>query len=330
MTNNSPIFIVGMPRSGTTLMRYLLSAHPRIAIAPETHFINGWVEKYHHLDLRRIDDFGKFWKHFSASEQFLRVGVDAEAVLYRIQQKGNPNFRLVFEAVLEEYASVNNKTRWGEKTPAHYDYVDILLSWFPSARIIWMIRDPRAIVASYMDVPWWTGHVLGPVRRWRTSMCELQRWTQEPRVKIVRYEDLVSNKEKIISDVFKYLGEKVIDESKIFHRRKNVARTGELLDEWTRQHYRAAQGPVHARSLDKWKGKLSQRQIRIVEYVARHGMKRWDYRISSTWNPILIKFEFLVSLFNYLIVLEKKRRLVGGIRWRLRQYRKRINGENVF
>jgi hypothetical protein len=157
--------------------------------------------------LRRAEDFNKFWECFSKSKRFSYFSVSAKSVLSRIHKKGTPSFRTVFEAVLEEYASVNKKPRWGEKTPAHYDYIDILLSWFPAGRIIWVVRDPRAVCASYMKVPWSVKHVLGPARRWVKSMRELSRWQGDSRVRVVKYENLVTNQQQTMLGVFTFLGE---------------------------------------------------------------------------------------------------------------------------
>ena len=314
MCNNSPIFVVGMPRSGTTLMSSLLSAHPNIAIAPETHFLNKWVEKYNHLDLRQPDNFDKFWKHFSASERFSLLGVNAEAVLRRIQQKGSPSFRLVFEAVLKEYASVKNKSRWGEKTPAHYDYVDILLSWFPFAHVIWMVRDPRTVCASYMNVPWSIKHVLGPARRWSKSMRALGRWQDCSRIKVVRYEDLVTNPKKTLSEVLGFLGEQATTEYIIMNQRHIPdidAHTG-----WAKQHFEAASKPIHKKSLNAWREQLSENQVRLIEHVTRHWLPRYGYDPTETQNRLLNITRLVVNTASYFKALLAHK----GLKFILREY----------
>ena len=128
----SPIFIVGCPRSGTTLVRSILAAHSRIIISPESHFLNYWVKQYAHLNLLQPQDFDRFWQDFSTSQRFGYFDLNGSALKTKIQtetqQSGNPvSFQLIFRCLLDAYAAKMQKPRWGEKTPAHYESVDVLL-----------------------------------------------------------------------------------------------------------------------------------------------------------------------------------------------------------
>ncbi|NEQ53441.1 MAG: sulfotransferase, partial [Leptolyngbya sp. SIO3F4] len=80
-SDERPIFIVGMPRSGTTLLTTILSAHPRIAISPESHFLAYWVPKYQHLKLENPNEFQQFWQVLSQSKRFSYFDIDADETL---------------------------------------------------------------------------------------------------------------------------------------------------------------------------------------------------------------------------------------------------------
>lgn len=143
MPNNSPdtpriapIFIVGMPRSGTTLLTSMLSAHPRIAIAPETQYLSYWRQTYKALTLSSPKDFDIFWQAISCSQRFSYFGVDATKTRERILSKGSLCHHHIFWGWLEEYAHSLNKPRWGEKTPLHYQHLHQLFSWFPHVQVI--------------------------------------------------------------------------------------------------------------------------------------------------------------------------------------------------
>jgi len=101
MTPESPIFIVGMPRSGTTLLRSLLNQHPRIAIAPETHFLSSFVRKGNTPD--------SCWQEYVSTERFGYLGINATAVSSRLDQDSTISYKGIFYALLREYAYLMNK-----------------------------------------------------------------------------------------------------------------------------------------------------------------------------------------------------------------------------
>ena len=85
----TPIFIVGMPRSGTTQLPSMQSANPRNAIAPETHYLCYWRQEYQALDLADLQDFERFWQALSHSQRFSYFGIDAHKTRERILAKGS-------------------------------------------------------------------------------------------------------------------------------------------------------------------------------------------------------------------------------------------------
>jgi len=129
---DQPAFIVGVPRSGTTLLRVLLDSHSAIACGPETPWLcahggpslQGLVE---HLLTDRLG-------------YCLSFGMD-EATLLR-------GARLMVESLLGEYAQSRGKRRWVEKTPGHGPRLPFLRRLFPDARYIVIDRDGTSVAAS--------------------------------------------------------------------------------------------------------------------------------------------------------------------------------------
>jgi len=276
MRDDSPVFIVGMPRSGTTLMRGAVDAHPDIAIAPETHFLNFWVPRAGKRELESRADFDRFWGAFARSRQFAQLGLSAADVREAVLAADELSFRTVFAILLGAYARKAGKTRWGEKTPLHHLHIGRLLEWFPASRIVYMLRDPRSVVASLQDAPWAQPNLELQACRWRDSVRVLGRWESDPRVCVVFYEALVTEPETVLRKLGDFLGEH-FDVSLLSRRQLESGHGVSAYGGWAQEHFGAASGPIRSDSISKWQERLTPRQVAIVEYLTQTQMRRVGY-----------------------------------------------------
>ena len=162
------IFIVGVSRSGTTLMRGVLNRSDQIAISNENHFLGHLIPsegvryKFRRFgdlsddeNVQRLVDyiysgqFEKSSKHrmISYHWRWIIKEVDREDFLQRILDSDRSE-RALFTVMMQVFADHWGKPIMGEKTPAHFRYVPTLMEWFPDGKIIHMLRDPRAIFIS--------------------------------------------------------------------------------------------------------------------------------------------------------------------------------------
>ncbi len=271
---NSPIFIAGMPRSGTTLVRSILCAHPRIIISPELNFFS-WVRKFGHLDLEQEEQFDRFWREFIRCDQFGHFCVDAEKVRSRIRACEAVSFRTVFRSLLDEFVATVGKPRWGEKTPRNYEHIDVLLEWFPDAQVVFLLRDPRAVSASLLRTPWGGKEVGRHARAWCRSVAVLERWKDDPRVRTVRYEALVAEPESETKELCRFLGEEFVDA--MLSRRDANETMLRNREGWAKGALEAAMKPISTASIDKWRSALSGYQVAVIEHVAGGKMREHGY-----------------------------------------------------
>lgn len=196
MRPDSPIFIGGAGRSGTTLLRLIFDSHSRIACGPEL-------------------------KVLPSICQLRRQCIGAAAALSAHQIKPNYLDGLFIELILgllEPYRLSRHKARVAEKTPHNVLYFDVLGKLFTDAPLIHVIRDGRDVVASLLRQDWidgvtgsrvaYTKDARSAASYWRHVVSSGRAYSQLPNYIEVRYERLVLAPEETLRDLFERIGEK--------------------------------------------------------------------------------------------------------------------------
>ncbi len=298
-----PIFVVGVGRSGTTLLQSLLSAHSRIAVTPETHFCAIWREHAGGAAAAGPRGFEAGWRGYLASKRFADLGVTPERARAILERGSERSPRAALAAMMAAYGEAQGKPRVGEKTPGHWRHARTLLDWFPDARVIVLRRDPRAVAASKMRAPWaaqamrYAGTASARLTRLHVVAEEARHWCRaydeavpallrDPRATLVPYEDLVAEPEAVLRRVCAFLGE-AFEPAMMADRRgqpapaADGAALGEGWRDWRERHHAASRRPVGAGSLDRWRGDLTAREVAAMEAVAGEAMARCGYRPAS-------------------------------------------------
>ncbi len=144
----SPVFICGPGRSGTTLLAQLLDGHPNLYIMPgDSNYMGrfyGKKWKFHSLALywtkRLVNPLGQkpFWLLGKNPQHYKRFIL---ALKHFVEQGMEPFIAVV--SAMYAMAGKENQTRyWVEKTPGNEEYVDSILERFPNAKFIHIIRNP--------------------------------------------------------------------------------------------------------------------------------------------------------------------------------------------
>jgi Sulfotransferase family len=241
----SPIFIGGLHRSGTTLMRRLLDSHPHIACGLESNLFRDNQLEHIYTYLRTI------WaRGLDPSYEFDPHVVDQMMAA-------------LIHAVVMPYSQKQGKQRWAEKTPRNILVIDMLFTLFPTAQFIHMIRDPRDAFCSVREraaktTPRWaTKTPRGTAAEWcRGIDCGLA-WREHPeRYREVRYEELVSQPEATLRSLFAFLGEP-----------------------WSASVLES--NPTFSTSVGRWRSELSAAEVAEIEAVAGETMRALGYPLST-------------------------------------------------
>lgn len=273
-----PVFVVGMRRSGTTLMRSIIGAHPSIAMPDnESNYVT--LTSGMRLD-GSVEEFDQVWSTLIDTPFARNLGVDLETIRDRLRRPGVDHGE-VFSGLVRELAKKEGKPRWGDKSPDNERHLDTLWAWYPGAQVVFMVRDPRAVIASLFSVPWQNvvlrRLVDGFAESWRHSARLATMADADERATVVRYEDLVRSPEVEVRRVCAFLDEPYVPE--MLQPRGRPAPTGPD---------RSSDGMVTDASVDRWRAVLSRRETAVIEHVTRREMLEHGYTPdTSPAGPVL-------------------------------------------
>lgn len=273
MTSDSPIFIFGSPRSGTSLLSQIIGSHSRIGVPFESLLYTTfypWLRWYGNLAVpsnrRRLaadmlsTDVMRNWTGLPGLEEVL-------AAVHR------PDFHGVFAAIMSTWAQARGKPRWGEKSPWHAFYWREIRAGFPDARIVHIVRDGRDATLSWKRARQGPRHVYPLARRW-VDYLELMRevraaWPARAFLEL-RYEDLLDAPEQVVRGLCDFLGETFEPGMLLFHE----AAVHYPTDPRNRTNLLR---PLMQDNKQKWRTRMSPRELRITEAVAGPTLARYGY-----------------------------------------------------
>lgn len=266
-SSEAPFFIVGCPRSGTTLLSLMIDAHPRLAVPPESHFIIPLAPRRRLGRMVRVATVEDILPFLTAREW----DVDHAAVRAAVEEADSPSYPELVSAVFSTYAATHGKRRWGDKTPRYVDHVGTLAELFPNARFIHLIRDGREVAASLADRRWGPRDAVLGAFIWRRSIRRARRDGRPlgERYMELRLEDLIAEPEPRLNEICAFLGEKFSPEMLRYAegpRALQAAKSG---------FHHALKPPTAG--LRDWRKGLKPRQQRAVEAVCRRRLDELGY-----------------------------------------------------
>lgn len=202
MPANRPIFIVGSPRSGTTLMRSILDAHPHI-------FCPAWeTGLFVHMDALMNGDLLKVMKDEGAKFPVSR----ADLIDW---------VRRVALDLIGQFGKQSGKQRWAEKTPAHVHHMELIHEVFPDAQFIHMIRCGSDVVKSLQNMSWAPRRIRWSINTWVESVRvgrEVGARLSAEQYTEVRYEKLLQEPQEVLKGLCEFLKEPFAAQMLEFHQ----------------------------------------------------------------------------------------------------------------
>ncbi|HXE80339.1 MAG TPA: sulfotransferase [Vicinamibacterales bacterium] len=300
-----PFFVIGSPRSGTTLLRNLLRSHPALAVSPESHFVpilyraagDPVDERSRTRLIRRIlnTHWVRGWRIEARVEDFDGCVTYADIVmrLYRIA------------------AGPKRDVRQGDKTPGYAREIPTLERIFPGSQYIHIIRDGRDVALSLAQVWFGHRHVYTAAHYWRDHVLDARRDGRPlgpGRYLEIFYEDLLRDTERTMRTVCEFLGEP-FDPCVLVPTPIRQLEGGQALG-WVTTTRRPARmissTEVIPSNTDKWRTHMPRRDVEIFETAAGDLLEELGYervtngrRIGALQRGYWVVSEFVHRALGY-------------------------------
>jgi hypothetical protein len=283
---HAPVFIVGHPRSGTSLLAAMLGRNPEVLALPETHFFN-------EVRYALAPHYSKGPDAVASRLQATRmrhlplgqVAVRNALAGAEMSPKG------VFDAILIAMLMQSGRHRIVEKTPVHIRHIDDILAMWPDAHVIWIVRDGRAAISSLRKLDWASKDLSTLARQWTRNMrFAISAHDSYPaQVTRVEYEDLISCPEDVLLHVCRRI-ELRYDRVMLDHNQPTQT-VSSFEDEWKAN----VGSPMIASRASAWREELRPDEIIEIEAII---------------GPLLVNLGYLTSRPGSL------RALLEGVRER--------------
>lgn len=247
-------------------------------MAPETHFIRRfWLRRAHFGDLSVDANLDRLLDEVVALPELRSAHLDQDA-LRRSAAASNRRYADVFAALLQSFADRHGARIVGEKTPNHALYLAVLAQMFPAARALHVVRDPRAVVASWRDVPWSTGSRRGDAEVWRRYVVAVDRAARRRTMPVleVRYEQLVRDPAATLSRVCDWIG--IPFDDSMLATRDEGSSVDVASEPWKARSLR----PIDADRAEAWRRELTADEVAAIEAVAGTVARRHGYALTSS------------------------------------------------
>ena len=282
------VFVVGSPRSGTTLLQRMLDAHPQLAVANDTHFIPKAIAGIADDDVPLTRELVE---RVIGYHRFHRLGIDDE--LARTLAIGAETYASYVGALYGAFAIAHGKGMAGEKTPDYVRSIPLLDRLFPWARFVHIVRDGRDVALSALD---WAGEGKGPGRfaLWSTepiAVCALWwRRQVEPGARVgramapgryreIRYESLVAHPEPSLRGMSSFLDLPYDSAMERFHDGHEVRTRTDVRVDAKKAWLPATPG------LRDWRTSMEPRDVALFEALAGDTLTDLGYERSISRIP---------------------------------------------
>lgn len=292
-------YIVGLGRSGSTLLTTMLNSHSRIKGVPEIPMIIFFLYLYNKQ--KNINDsFVDYVKTYLEEYQTIRpkdiVNLNIDEIAINTSTQNYYAFcKDIFE-LFEINGKQGKKEIYIDKNPPYTFHYDRLTSLSKNSKFIILVRDYRANILSRKQKQYTkSGNIAYNAFRWKFFHKEINKFKHNKNCLLVRYEDLVSNQETVIRKIVTFLDlpfeKELLDYQKIDFN--TVAIGKEKTNSFAKDHFSGLNKNINTSRIFAWRDQLSIKEIKTAEQICGNIGKDFNYQ-----KEIFVRNISLVYLLN--------------------------------
>ncbi len=279
----APIFVVGFPRSGTTLVQLILAAADGLASAPETHFFTHCLPELSPAEAGNALSSGEVKAVLQRLREKPHINLDADdASIAALAAAGKATPAVLLDCIMKQL--IGNRPgirRWIEKTPRHGTRLDVIRACYPQAPIIHVVRDPRDVVSSEVNPQTYASEleheraIIRKAHEWCAQItAELCAANIDSNILTIRYEDLIATPETTCRRVFAFIEEPWRSDYLVTFSNAYDS----VITSWEDAHKQLAAAGALIDRRGIWRERMPVRYARLVERLAWSHMKKLGYR----------------------------------------------------
>ena len=296
------IFIIGVGRSGTSLLQSILNSHSKISFLPETQFLRNYVFKKN-VSINK-SNYKEIISQLEKDPRFSRLNICPKIVIEK-----SKNMIDVYRNITNFFLKNKNKEIIGDKDPKIIENIEVLNYFFPNSKIIHIIRDPRDVVLSRTKARWskkypYFMHSIIYYLQMTLGRKMLYKYYNKNNFYEIKYEDLIKDPDYELKKICNFLEVEYENNILNYHNSsKELVSKDEF--EWKKETF----NPVDNKNFNKWKKEFNFFKILIIESICYSHIKENFYNENNKLLPVKFLFIFIFRPLLFVILLFYKIKL---------------------
>jgi hypothetical protein len=270
-------FIVGCPRSGTTLIRVMLNESNTMALFPESRIVARYARHRNRYERSDGFDIGRFAMDVFNHEKAFQWKLDEDEVRRGFAKDRPTDYPDAVRSLFASFARQHGKPRYGDKTPTYVVDVLLLARLFPESRFVHVIRDGRKTALSLLENRFVSSSVPHAMRYWATRVRAARTagaLLPADRYMEYRHEDLVRDPDPTLREICRFMDIPFEDDMLNYHEKQRSS-----------AHYGSRNMDKPPTETRDWRSEMSRDDLRLCEILDGDLLAELGYPLETTIGP---------------------------------------------